>query len=197
MKKLCLLLTGLLLLGGCHCAFAQRETQKINENYWYNSTAARNLEPSHEILVTPLLADVEVQVKGPEGRRTFDEIYYVDADYTRESKDRFITELKKQALFDFSNRYNADVIIGALISTQTIDDDKDGLVDREGSRYKVRITIIGYPANYVNFRNAKESDRWVKELLLNVKRDEDRNAAVTGAQSSTVSAGRKTTVVAR
>ena len=197
MKKCYLLLAGALLLSVG--AFAQRENQKVNENFWYNSTAARNLEPRHEIIVTPLLADVAVQKEKTAGKETyrkvdFEKDYFVDADYSRANKELFINELKKQALFDCSKAYDADLIVGALISTKTIDQNEDGLTDRSGNRYIVRINIIGYPANYTEFRPAQQSDNWIKNMLFN--KDEDKNAAVTGSQSGTVVAGRKTTVVA-
>lgn len=209
MKKLCLLLAGFTLL--CGTAAAQRENVRVYENFWYNSTAARNLEPRHEIVVTPLLADVAVQkeevetlVDGKTVRKEvfrkadFEKDYYVDIDYSRANRELFINELKKQALFDCSKEYGADLIVGALISTQTVDDDRNGATDRSGNRFVVRINIIGYPANYVDFRPADQSDYWIKNMLLNKdeKREEQKNSAVTGSDPSSVVTGRKTTVVA-
>ncbi len=171
-------------------AFAQKEA--YNENYWYNSTAARNLEASHEMMVTPLLADVKLQ---PVGRQVFgeDRFYYVDIEASDAWKAQTIDQLKRQALFDFTKEFQADVIIGALISAQTVDENKDGMVDREGNRYKVRITISGYPANYVNFRNATQNDRWIKDQML--KGNNDRNSDVTDSSAGVVTSGRKTVVV--
>ena len=190
MKKLSFLLTAVLCMAITNKAFAQKEA--YNENYWYNSTAARNLEASHEMMVTPLLADVKLQ---PVGRQVFgeDRFYYVDIEASDAWKAQTIDQLKRQALFDFTKEFQADVIIGALISAQTVDENKDGLVDREGNRYKVRITISGYPANYVNFRNATQNDRWIKEQML--KGNNDRNSDVTDSRSGTVTSGRKTVVV--
>ena len=190
MKKLSLLLTALLCVAVSGEAFAQKEA--YNENYWYNSTAARNLEASHEMMVTPLLADVKLQ---PVGRRVFgeDRFYYVDVEASDLWKAQTIDQLKRQALFDFTKEYKADVIIGALISAQTVDENQDGLVDRDGKRYKVRITISGYPANYVNFRNATQNDRWIKDQML--KGSLDLNANVTDSNAGVVTTGRKTVVV--
>ncbi len=193
MGRFSICLAGLLLFAGIGQARAQRESVRVNENYWYNSTAARNLEASHEMLVTPLLADVQLQECG---RQVFgeDRFYYVDVDATDAWKAQTIDQLKRQALFDFTKEYKADVIVGALISAQTVDEDHDGQVDRERSRYKVRITISGYPANYVNFRNAKATDGWIKDQLL-LKRDSKQNSAVTDSQSGSVTQGRKTVVL--
>lgn len=190
MKKLSFLLAAVLCMAITNKAFAQKEA--YNENYWYNSTAARNLEASHEMMVTPLLADVKLQ---PVGRQVFgeDRFYYVDIEASDAWKAQTIDQLKRQALFDFTKEFQADVIIGALISAQTVDENKDGLVDREGNRYKVRITISGYPANYVNFRNATQNDRWIKDQML--KGNNDRNSDVTDSSAGVVTSGRKTVVV--
>lgn len=190
MKKLSFLLAAVLCMAITNKAFAQKEA--YNENYWYNSTAARNLEASHEMMVTPLLADVKLQ---PVGRQVFgeDRFYYVDIEASDAWKAQTIDQLKRQALFDFTKEFQADVIIGALISAQTVDENKDGMVDREGNRYKVRITISGYPANYVNFRNATQNDRWIKDQML--KGNNDRNSDVTDSSAGVVTSGRKTVVV--
>ena len=189
MKKLCILFAGMLLLG-CQAALAQRESTRVNENYTYTSTAARNLEATHEMLVTPLLADVQIQTGG---RQVFNKDYFVDVNSSDTWKSQMIDQLKRQALFDFTNEKNADVIVGALISAQTVDRNSDGQSDRDGDRYKIKITITGYPANYVNFRNAKESDLWVK--VQHNQADNAQNAAVTDSRSGTVSKGQKTVVV--
>lgn len=190
MRKLTLLLTAFIAIAVSKQAFAQKEG--YNENYWYNSTAARNLEASHEMLVTPLLADVKLQSVG---RQVFgeDRFYYVDIEASDAWKAQTIDQLKRQALFDFTKEYQADVIIGALISAQTVDENKDGIVDRVGNRYKVRITISGYPANYVNFRNATQNDRWIKDQML--KSNNDRNTDVTDSKAGVITSGRKTVVV--
>ncbi len=193
MKKLSILLTGLLLLSG-HAVRAQRDNTRVNENYWYNSTAARNLEASHEMLVTPLLADVEIRKEnGVEKRVTWEKEYRVDISATDTWKAQTIDQLKRQALFDVTNDYDADVIVGALISAQTVDENDDGMTDRAGDQYKVMIRIIGYPANYRNFRPAKQTDRWIKDQLLD--KNGNQNAAVTNSQSGTVTKGQKTVVV--
>lgn len=190
MRKLTLLLMAFMAIAVSEQAFAQKEG--YNENYWYNSTAARNLEASHEMLVTPLLADVKLQSVG---RQVFgeDRFYYVDIEASDAWKAQTIDQLKRQALFDFTKEYQADVIIGALISAQTVDENKDGIVDRVGNRYKVRITISGYPANYVNFRNATQNDRWIKDQML--KSNNDRNTDVTDSKAGVITSGRKTVVV--
>jgi len=190
MQKFAFLLTAFLLGIGLP-VHAQRESIKVNENYWYNSTAARNLEARHELLITPLLADVTVKkVDGVERRAEFERTYYVDADYSRDDKDRLIDNLKKQALFDFCRDESADVIIGALISAQTVDEDGDGAVDRDGNRYKVIISITGYPANYTAFRKANREDYWIKEMLF--RKTDDKNSEVTESNSGSVAKGTKT-----
>lgn len=177
-------MTALCCFGTWGELFAQKEG--YNENYWYTSTAARNLEAGHEMMVTPLLADVKVQ---PVGHQVFgeDRFYYVDIEASDAWKSQSIEQLKRQALFDFAKEFKADVIVGALISAQTVDDNKDGVVDRVGKRYKVRITISGYPANYVNFRNASQEDAWIKDQMF--------RGSIKPASSATVASGQKTVVV--
>ncbi|MCH5172751.1 MAG: hypothetical protein J1D85_00930 [Bacteroidales bacterium] len=193
MKKFFVFLAGALLLNSTF-ASAQRESFRVNENYHHSSTAARNLEATHEFLVTPLLAEVQIQDSVSKHPKEFKRDYHL---YTNDTdKLQTIDQLKRQALFDFAYEYNADVIVGAQTSARTVDDDNDGQSDRDGDRYVIRITILGYPANYVKFRSAtaadvnliKSSQFWHKDPNA----QNAKNEAALSSKSGLVTKGQRT-----
>ncbi|MDD2961751.1 MAG: hypothetical protein PHR45_06695 [Muribaculaceae bacterium] len=159
MKKLvlttALLLSAITLFGG--------EKEETVTNFWYNSSTPRNLEPNHEMIVTPLIADVEII----NGVATFERNYNVDLIYSVATRVQMIEEIKKRAIFDFSEQQNADIIIGSMISANTLQD-ANGYTKRsdDGKSFILNIKIKGYPARYANFRNATEKDRWIKNMLI-------------------------------
>ena len=61
-------------------------------------------------------------------------------------------ELKKIALSRAAQAHNADILVGTTIDVVTKDD-------------RLEITVTGYPARYVKFRNVSEQDIKVMEKL--------------------------------
>ena len=108
----------------------------------YMESSARYLQPSQSIMTTPMIADLKV---------TGGQISYTE---TEAFKDLEVTEslidliptFKKIALCHAARAHNADMIIGAMVDVVT------------NSRQRLEITITGYPACYMNFRNATEDD---------------------------------------
>ena len=131
----------LLLLAILSCtsvAFAQQRTDKVE----YQESSARNLEPVQSVMISPMIADMEV---------TSEKIYYTEAEAFRNytvspAIVSLIPEFKKVALSRAARAYKADAIVGATV---------DVITNAEG---RIEITISGYPAHYTNFRNATRDD---------------------------------------
>ncbi|MBP3440799.1 MAG: hypothetical protein J6K24_06105 [Tidjanibacter sp.] len=118
-----------------------QEASYVVRTYEYSESTARNLEPEHTMLLTPLIADLEVSSK---------KIYYTEKEafadvVVDESVIQNIDEFKKIALCRAAQQHKADVLVGAMIEVETIDE-------------RLVITISGYPAYYKNFRNATVKD---------------------------------------
>lgn len=119
-------------------AFAQQRTDKVE----YQESSARNLEPVQSVMISPMIADMEVIA---------DKIYYTETEAFRnytvsQAIVSFIPEFKKVALSRAARAYKADAIVGATV---------DVITNAQG---KIEITISGYPARYTNFRNATRDD---------------------------------------
>lgn len=140
MKKA--LLIALVALVAASCAPTQ-PTQYVFYTYDYNESTARNLEPEHIMLTTPVIADLEVsptRITHIE-REAFKDIE-LDEVTTSES---YIENFKKIALSKAAKAHDADLLVGSMIDVQTIDE-------------RLVITITGFPAKYVNFRKATIQD---------------------------------------
>lgn len=131
----------LLLLAILSCtsvAFAQQRTDKVE----YQESSARNLEPVQSVMISPMIADMEV---------TSEKIYYTETEAFRNytvspAIVSLIPEFKKVALSRAARAYKADAIVGATV---------DVITNADG---RIEITISGYPAHYTNFRNATRDD---------------------------------------
>lgn len=140
MKKA--LLIALVALVAASCAPTQ-PTQYVFYTYDYNESTARNLEPEHIMLTSPVIADLEVsptRITHIE-REAFKDIE-LDEVTTSES---YIENFKKIALSKAAKAHDADLLVGSMIDVQTIDE-------------RLVITITGFPAKYVNFRKATIQD---------------------------------------
>lgn len=135
MKKIVFLLVALVAAAG---ATAQQRADKVE----YQESSARNLEPEQAVMITPMIADMEV---------ISDKIYYTETEAFRNyavtsAIVSFIPEFKKVALSRAARAYQADAIVGATV---------DVITNEQG---KLEITISGYPAKYTRFRNATTED---------------------------------------
>lgn len=119
-------------------AMAQQRVEKIE----YQESSARNLEPEHLMLLTPLIADLEVSPTKVQHTETdaFETIVI-----TREAI-KMMPELKKIALSRAARAYKADVMVGTTIDVET------------NANGRLEIIVTGYPAVYKNFRNAEKED---------------------------------------
>ena len=118
----------------------------------HHSVSARSAEPQHQqVLTMPHLADLEVI-----GERFSYRVVF-----------RGITSLQEQdlenwrniALADAVRAVNADIIVGALFETEF----ERGRHPRDN---ELRVTVIGFPAIFTNFRNATKEDAWILDFYF-------------------------------
>ena len=135
MKHYLLLVVALLLSVGVS---AQQKTEKVE----YQESSARTLEPEHQMLLTPHVADLEVSPK----RIVYTEVEaFANIPLTADVL-KAIPNFKKIALSKAVHAHNADVMVGTTIDVVT------------NSKGCLEITITGYPAYYRNFRVATMTD---------------------------------------
>lgn len=116
----------------------------------YKSTESREFEPRQGVIVTPLIADMKVLSQtAVKDSTTFDILVSTIPTYEITS---WISEYKKEVLSMMLKKYNADAIVAPLTDVTTT---------KEGN---MKICISGYPAKYVNFRNATTVDTWMVPL---------------------------------
>lgn len=154
MKKITAILTA--ILAACTIASAQSRTDRVE----YQESSARNLEPQQSVMITPMIADLQL---------ISDKIAYTETEAfakypVSQAIVKLVPEFKKIALSRAARAYKADAIVGATI---------DVITNAEGF---LEITISGYPAKYVNFRNARLED---VELVAKAK-------AVTGSDNNKI-----------
>lgn len=145
--------------------FTSCVTTSVVQTTDYMESSARVLEPEQSMLLTPLIADLKVSET---------KIYYTETEAFANLEVtptllKDITELKKIALSRAARAYNADVLVGSAIDVVT-------------KNQRLVITVSGYPAFYVNFRNAIVKDI---EILKSVsKLDTKDGAAVINTPTS-------------
>lgn len=116
----------------------------------YQEFSARNLEPEQTMLVSPVIADLEVSET---------KVYHVEREVFAESEINEsvlnnIAEFKKIALSRAARAYDADVMVGTIMDVVV----EDG---------QLVVTVSGYPAKYKNFRVATIKDtELVREAII-------------------------------
>ena len=145
MKKLCFSFVVLAMtLASCSTKNEFIVTELID----YMESSARILEPEHNMLATPLIADLDVSNK----KISYTEKeMFANLEVNNKRIDE-MPELKKIALSRAAQAHNADILVGTTIDVVTKDD-------------RLEITVTGYPARYVKFRNVSEQDIKVMEKL--------------------------------
>ena len=119
-----------------------QKIDRVETSVDYMESSARYLEPSQNIMTTPMIADL--QVIGSSISYTETEAfknYEVSEDLIQ-----LVPGFKSIALSRAARAHKADVIIGAMV---------DVITNAQG---RLEITITGYPARYTNFRNATNDD---------------------------------------
>ena len=105
-------------------------------------SSSRYLEPTQSIMTAPLIADLSVIG----GQISYTETEAFEDYEVTEALIELVPSFKAVALCHAARAHKADMIIGAMVDVITND------------KGRLEITITGYPAKYVNFRNATMED---------------------------------------
>lgn len=133
MKKSLFLLLAAGLLGSC----------TVEQKLTYTESSTRNIEPHASALISPIVADLELVSTAkiePYRKR-------VPGEVTPQLIAR-IDGWKKLALSEAARKYDADLLIGATVTVDTVDG-------------QLVIEVCGWPARYTNFRHATAADAWM------------------------------------
>ncbi|MBQ3249272.1 MAG: hypothetical protein IJB03_06380 [Alistipes sp.] len=157
MKKILLFAVAAVFIASC----SSTEYVTTSTTYDYRESSARLLEGSSNFIVTPTIADLEVSSK---------KITHIEKDafanfVVSRSVINNIAAYKRIALGKASKAYNADILLGAEIDVETIDN-------------HLVITVTGYPAVYKKFRNATEKDL---ELVRDVQEIRNSGSVIVDA----------------
>lgn len=125
--------------------FAQKVKKPENVST-YTESAARNIEPRSGVIVTPVIADMQILRQ--------ERVVYCDTldYYVTPEIVPFIPSFKKTVFYQATQKHKCDAFAASLIDVTTI---PEGFLV---------ITVTGYPAKYVNFRNATASDTWMVQM---------------------------------
>lgn len=139
MKKLLFIALVLTLVG-----INEVKAQKVVE---FRESQARVLEPQQNAYVKPLIVELEINMA--KGKIT-DNWMFTNREVNALSGE--VSNLRARALFNSTLKHNADVIVAATFDIASLED---------GSGYEVK--VIGYPANYKNWRTAETEDyEWIR-----------------------------------
>lgn len=203
MKKIFTFLT-IVLLFCATTANAQRQKSQPERKHFVDISVTQDtfesfsLESGYEMVVTPLVASVKVLPNslGKIEHRTFEGNNRSDGEYGTVYKIRKQTVdaqgslnfdfLRAQVIFDFCRETAADVIVmpqfSARYRTNKVKgmDSEGNIVDIEqpvveGGCYLIEVGMVGFPAVYTNFREATESDRWIKHMFNEGRIDNDES----------------------
>lgn len=152
------ILMALLVLGCTGSADAQKDKVKIQD------TQARLLDVTSNAYVKPLVVELKVdKTKG----RIRDEWPLTKEQAEVEMKGD-IVNIRSYAVYMSSQKHNADVIVAATFNFSTND---------EGTGY--RITVVGYPATFENWKTAEPSDyEWIRMEKTLTTADREKISAV-------------------
>lgn len=115
----------------------------------YQSAQSRILDIVTSGYVMPQVVEL-MMIKTPNSNEDFrmvDSIFYTNAQVKAMNRDE--ANIRANASFHFCEKYQADVIVGALYDIHTT-------ANHDGYMVKV----IGYPARFHKFRKVEESDKW-------------------------------------
>lgn len=139
------------------------------ERFDYQESSARNLEPQHTMLLTPLVADLVVSpTRIVHVEKAAFANYIVDKDVAK-----YVPGFKKIALSRATHAHNADVMVGTTIDVDT---------DSEGH---IVVTVSGYPAHYKNFRTGSKEDLEIIRASRLVSTDKDNRDVINSAETHT------------
>ena len=152
MKRLFIIIAATAIVASCAIQPMTPPTTVATITYDYQESSVRILEPEQSMLLSPVMADLEVsdQKITHTEKNAFADIK-VTPDVIRN-----ISEFKKIALSRAAKAHNADVLVGTIIDVVT-------------KNQRLEITVSGYPAYYRNFRNATVADTELIKAALSVK----------------------------
>lgn len=108
----------------------------------YREASGRSVEPTQGAVFTPaLIADLEII----SDKSVSHKVTFTDVQVTTSILNE-IDNYKRMALFQTSQKYNADVMVASVMNVNT------------NSRGQLEVTVVGYPARYVNFRQISDTD---------------------------------------
>ena len=107
--------------------------------YRYEDQSYREIQPKATGIITPTTADLNVSPT----RISYTEIFK----HEKDENDINLRDAKEQTLSNALAKYNADMMVGTLFDVSTSE-----------SADQVVVTVVGYPATYVNFRPATSED---------------------------------------
>ena len=126
---------------GLAFSLASCAVSKSTFEYEIEELSGRTLEAVSTMLVTPVIADLDVSQQ----RVTYIETAaFANKEVTKDMISN-LDDLKAVALANAAQYYNADIMVGSIINVRTV------------NKHLV-ITVQGYPATYKNFRNVTLQD---------------------------------------
>ena len=139
MKKIFLAL--LLISGSVAVANAQKTSVKIHD------TQARTVDVSPTTYVKPLTVELEVSANGK-----VTDTWSLSKEQVEVQMGGILENIRSWGLYASCQKWKADVIVAPIFNFRT-NDAGDGYI----------LTVIGFPANFKNWRTATESDyEWIR-----------------------------------
>lgn len=123
--------------------------------YSYEERSSRNIEPQHNVVTVPIVADIELLSK--------EKITYTET-FSGVQLNQFFFKNRRRKVFSENSQldpykytaqahalkqYGADFLIGAMID-----------VDYTNKGDILKVIVTGYPAKYKEFRKATPEDEW-------------------------------------
>ncbi len=125
----------------------QAQKVQYTESIIYNESKGRTIEPMHNVMIIPLVANLELLSQTRiEYTETFEGIV------TRSTVNN-VDSYKRAALVNATKKYNADAMVATLTNVTTREDGNALIV-----------TITGFPVKYTNFRNMTKEDTWLLQV---------------------------------
>ena len=121
------------------------QAQKVK----YQDTQARLLDVTSNAYVKPLT--VELKVDTSKGRIV--DVWPLTKEQVEVEMGGDIANIRSWGVYQSSKKHNVDVIVAATFNFKT-DDTRDGFY---------QLTVVGYPASFVNWATATEADyEWIR-----------------------------------
>lgn len=107
--------------------------------YTYEESGSRNIEPQHQVVTVPIVADVEFL--------STEKITYKET-FTKAEMEN-VENYKYMALARAIKQYNADFLVGALYD-----------INYTNRKKTLEVIVTGFPVKYKELRKATPEDQW-------------------------------------